>query len=363
MRPGNSLGAAEADGFLLPAWPVDGHVNDIRPALAECRRLNIACVVATIIGLKGGGPRPVGTQMLIGHRRVVGFLSGGCVEADIVAHARSVMADGIPRHLTYGENSPWFDIRLLCGARMDVVLERVAPDDPGVSSLLAMTGARIPARLTTDGAARGCEELPVDAVSDGLCSYSDHADGFRLSRIYEPAIHLVVCGHDPTAMAVATLGRQLGYEVTLLTRRGGDEDAPLPGVHFERGRFGRTPRTLRTDRWCAIVAANHDNDADVETLATALATPAPYIGLLSSRLRADMIRNRLRSSAVAEDRLARLKMPIGLALGGKAPFEIAVAILAEIISVFRRGDPRASPMGRAYSAEDETFTPSRPARS
>ena len=78
------------------------------------------CAVATIIALDGSGPRPVGTQMVVGDGLLSGFLSGGCLEADVIGHAEGCLADGQPRRLTYGHGSPWPDIRLLCGARISM---------------------------------------------------------------------------------------------------------------------------------------------------------------------------------------------------------------------------------------------------
>ncbi|HLY80530.1 MAG TPA: XdhC family protein, partial [Caulobacteraceae bacterium] len=92
--------------------------DDSRPALEAARAAGKPCAVATIVALDGGGPRPVGTQMVIGDGVLSGFLSGGCLEADVAGHAEACLADGEPRRLVYGTGSPWPDIRLLCGARI-----------------------------------------------------------------------------------------------------------------------------------------------------------------------------------------------------------------------------------------------------
>jgi len=89
-------------------------------------------------------------------------LSGGCLEADVVGHAQSVLATGEARRLVYGEGSPWPDIRLLCGARIEVLLEAVMPNDAAVGRLLELWRARRTAIWTSDGAVRGCADAEDD---------------------------------------------------------------------------------------------------------------------------------------------------------------------------------------------------------
>jgi xanthine dehydrogenase accessory factor len=113
-------------------WPLHGLADDMRPALANALARGPAGL-ATIISLGDGGPRPVGTQMVFGQDASggdsrAGFLSGGCIEADVEDHARACMADGRARRLVYGEGSPWPDIRLLCGARIEILVDRFTPE-------------------------------------------------------------------------------------------------------------------------------------------------------------------------------------------------------------------------------------------
>src|SRR5215217_6971661 len=96
----------------LPDWPLYGLSDDQRPALRTVLATGQPAVLATIASLDGGGPRPVGTQMVFGRELISGFLSGGCVEGDVAGHARACLVDGEPRQLVYGAGSPWPDIRL-----------------------------------------------------------------------------------------------------------------------------------------------------------------------------------------------------------------------------------------------------------
>jgi xanthine dehydrogenase accessory factor len=293
----------------LPDWPTYGLADDQRPALKALRAAGEPAVLATIVALGGGGPRPVGAQMVFGRDFVSGFLSGGCVEGDVALHAAACLADGEPRRLVYGEGSPWPDIRLLCGAHIEIELQRLAPDDTQIAALLAAMDARQPADFTTAGG---------------------------LTLTFEPVWKLIVLGADPTALATATLGAQSGFETTLVRPRG-PIACPLAGVAYRRDEPGPALAALGLDAWTAVAVCGHDIDIDHEALVVALPSPAPYVGLLGARRRLPERLGRLRAAGLADHDLQRLRAPIGLDLGGKAPWEIAVAIVGEIIAVRHAG--------------------------
>src|SRR5690349_17278309 len=155
--------------------------EDVRPALRRARDGGQALALATLISVEGGGPRPPGTQMVFAPGIVAGYFSGGCVESDIADHAFACLADGEPRTLVYGEGSPWPDIRLLCGARIEIFVERLAADDPALAEVLA-------------GAA---ERRPVVYASDGRRRTNARFAGATVVKLYEPKPRLVIVGGDP----------------------------------------------------------------------------------------------------------------------------------------------------------------------
>ena len=316
---------------LITDWPLFGYVDDIRPLLRRNMDAGRPVAVITIVALEGGGPRPVGAQMLVADDAVAGFLSGGCVEADVIGHAHACLTDGVQRRLVYGAGSPWFDIRLLCGVRMELLVERILPDDAAMRRLLQLTEARRPARLVTDGSCRRCDEpngLSPD-LDDGSPSPGSSADRFQ--RDYEPPFRLFVVGHDPTAMAIASLGAQAGFESSIL-RRHPVSQPPLPQVRLYVGHPADAILQLEPDYWTAIAIATHDDHLDSEAVRAGLSGKASYVGLLGSRRRLEALRRRLRNDGILDDTLARLRAPIGLPLGGKAPWEIAISVIGDIIA-------------------------------
>lgn len=312
----------------LPDWPLFGLAEDMRPAMRAAMATAEPAALVTLYRVVGGGPRPPGAQMLVSQSVVAGFLSGGCVEADVALHAAGTLADGAPRRLIYGEGGPWPDIRLLCGARIEILVERLAPDDPAMAALLAAAEARRPALWITDGRTRRLEPSPNRRPPD--CTVSDAP--FQLRRLYEPVPRLVVVGSDPIALATASLGVQAGFETTLVRPKGPLEPPPLPGVGYSRDEPEEAIAAIGLDPWAAVAVATHDWDLDQAALVAALPSAAAYIGVLGARRRLPERLARLRSAGVDEEALARLKAPIGLDLGGKAPWEVAISVIAEIIA-------------------------------
>ncbi len=306
----------------LPEWPAFGLEDDVRPALRAATAAGRAAVLATIVALDGGGPRPIGTQMIIAGDTVSGFLSGGCLEADVVGHARTVLDDGTARRLIYGRGSPWPDIRLLCGARIEVQLECVPPNDPATSTLLALTEARIPAAWLSDGRRRECARADqAPAPWPGA-----------FWRLYPPVMRLVVIGADPTALAIAMLGAQMGCETTLVRPKGPGEPPPIAGVAYSRDHPDEALARIGLDRWAAVAVATHDAALDHAALAVALPSKAFYVGALGARRRVPERIEDLKRAGLSDDDIGRLRAPIGFPLGGKAPWEVAAAVLAEIVA-------------------------------
>ncbi len=324
----------------LPEWPLFGLAEDVRPALRTAVGAGRPSALVTLFSLDGGGPRPPGAQMLFAEDLVSGFLSGGCVEADVALHAAQTLADGEPRRLVYGEGGPWPDIRLLCGARIELLVERVAATDPAATALLTLTDQRRPAVWRTDGAARTVE-TPNRPPNGSACAF--WPEPFRIERLYEPVPRLVVVGDDPTALAIAQLGAQAGFETTLVRPKGPPEPPALTGFAYTRADSAEAFAAIGLDPWTAVAVATHDWDVDQDALLAALPSPASYVGVLGARRRLPERLARLRAAGIDEASLARLRGPIGLDLGGKAPWEVAVAVIAEIIAerTARSGDAHA----------------------
>jgi xanthine dehydrogenase accessory factor len=170
---------------------------------------------------------------------------------------------------------------------------------------------------------------------------------FVSSFVPRPAMY--VFGAIDFAAALATVGRFLGYRVTVCDPRAifvtparfPDADELVtewPHVFLERA-----PVDERT----AVCVLTHDEKFDVPALRAALATPARYIGAMGSRRTTERRRAKLLEEGVAEEDLARIHAPIGLSIGSRTPEEVALAIGAQIVAVANGAGQRERDEARA----------------
>src|SRR5690606_19469254 len=175
--------------------------------------------------------------------------------------------------------------------------------------------------------------------SDGrrrVCAPPGEADMWKeaITRPYEPVPRLAVVGSDPTALAIAGLGAQAGFETTLIRPKGPEAPPPIPGIGYLRSEPAEALTQIGPDEWTAVAVATHDLETDQAALRAALPSPAGYVGLLGARARLAERLARLRAAGVPEAAIAKLHAPIGLDLGGaKAPWEVAVSVIGEIVAL------------------------------
>jgi xanthine dehydrogenase accessory factor len=302
-------------------WPTFGWTTDMRPALADARQERQTVVLGTLTRVDGPSPRPVGSQMVLRGAAATGYFSGGCLEADVANHACEVLEDGAPRRLVYGHGSPWIDIRLLCGGTIEILLERIAPDEPAVADLLRLADERRPAWWSSDGRSRAVESSAILAGNDP----------HRYVLRHDPRWRVIVAGGDPIALAIASLANTAGFETTLIRPDGPAGPPPIEGVAYMRDDVTAAVRRLRPDRWTALISATHDDNIDDPALIEALRGDTAYVGVLGAAARIAARRDRLLAAGLPATRIATLHAPIGALRSGKAPWEVAVSVIGEIM--------------------------------
>ncbi len=161
-------------------------------------------------------------------------------------------------------------------------------------------------------------------------SLGQHDDSLFV-RCHARPPRMIVVGAVHIAQALAPMAAMAGYEVTVIDpRRAFATTERLPGVNMVSQWPDEALAQLGIDAETAVVTLSHDPKLDDPALTAALRSPAFYIGALgSTRTHARRV-ERLTAAGLG-DALGRIHAPIGLDLGGRAPVEIAVAILAQVI--------------------------------
>lgn len=325
----------------MTGWRLAAEADDIRVALSAITAPTAHCAIATLVEISGSAPRDPGAQMMITDQEYWGFLSGGCIEDDVARHGREAMASGQPRLLRYGEGSPWIDIKLACGSGITVLVEPARLDEPALQRIAENYRLRAPITLSSDGMNRTASAAagPADFVWDGS----------RYSRLFEPALRLILIGTDATALATARLARELGLDVVLVAP-GGPAQPPFDRIGYYREHAAAALAAIGLDRWSAVAVLSHDREDDEAALAHALTSDAFYVGAIGARARLAARYEKLRGHGVSDDRMAGLHAPIGLQGFGKAPRDIALSLLAEVAREFHARSAAARSPGASMSS-------------
>jgi xanthine dehydrogenase accessory factor len=285
--------------------------------------------LVTVIETWGSAPRPPGALLALrDDGLVVGSVSGGCVEDDLIDRVRTGERVGKPSLVTYGvtkEEAARFG--LPCGGNLRLVQEPLA-DTAWIDEVLARTARHelVARRLSLETGA-----VTVEPAARGE---QFQFDGQTLRALFGPRWRLLIIGAGQLSRALAPMALALDFEVICCDPR---EEYHLtwdvPNTTFSKAMPDDLVLELQLDPHSAVVAVTHDPKLDDMVLLEALKSPAFYVGALGSRGNQAKRKERLKLFDLGDSEIDRLHGPIGLDLGARTPAEIAVSIAAEIVAV------------------------------
>ncbi|MFE3093944.1 XdhC family protein [Streptomyces sp. NPDC059248] len=349
---------------------------DIAEELHRWIRRGRTIAVATVVAVSGSAPRLPGAALAVDTEgRVLGSVSGGCVEGAVYELCAQALRDGRPVRERFGyRDDDAFATGLTCGGEIEVLVVPVAPDGPEAAAVAraAAGGTTALVRIVDgpgdllgralavapdgsyEGTLGGPPERDLTAVAEARALLAAGrtgtiAVGAEGGRCGDPLTLLVEAGAPPPRMivfgavdfaaALVRVGKFLGHHVTVCDAR---------PVFATAERFPeadevvvdwphRYLRTTETDARTVLCVLTHDAKFDVPLLEYALRLPVAYIGAMGSRRTHTDRERRLRAAGVTDGQLARLRSPIGLDLGARTPEETALSIAAEIVACRRGG--------------------------
>jgi xanthine dehydrogenase accessory factor len=358
-------------------------MRELVETLAAWQAEGVGIGRAVVIRTFGSAPRPEGAVLLgASDGRLAGSVSGGCVEGAAYEEIERARRDGHVRVIRYGisDEQAW-DVGLACGGTIDVLVEPAVaaevtaaatdvergtavltplpadsppavfgPHEPGPGAdpeppLLVHDDGRLSdasgdAATTGDPAAdaelvRGA----LDALGRGTSRTVTAGDRQYFVEAFPVRPRLVIVGAVQVAIALVRLARELGFETIVVDGRPAfataerfpDADRLVVGWPDEVAEeIGLGPAD-------AVAVLSHDVKFDEPAIVEALRRGCRYVGAVGSRKTQGDRRARLLEAGVIEADLERLHGPIGLDLGGRAPAETALAILAEIVAARHGG--------------------------
>lgn len=343
----------------------DERVLELADRLLPLVAAGVPVAVATAIDVLGSSPSAAGTSMAVtADGRVVGSVSGGCVEDAALRECRALLVDGAARVRRFGfGDAAAARAGLACGGELDVLVHLVDGADVVDQLREAARGRSAAVGLVTAGPAAvvgrtvtaASADRLADAVPDlpapllraaiegrrgsgrsGAVEVACAGGTLRLFvDVAARAPRMLIGGATETAAALAAAAAAVGYRVTVCDPR---PDFAVPArfpaaesvvaarVHEVVDATALSPRD-------AVCLLSHDEDLDALALAAALESPAGFVGALGSRSTTARRRARLLALGVPAGALDALHMPIGLDIGARTPAELAVAVLAEVLAV------------------------------
>lgn len=331
---------------------------------------------AVVVRTFGSAPRPEGAVLLYADDgRIAGSVSGGCVEGAAAEEIERARRTGLARVIRYGisDEQAW-DVGLACGGTIDVLVEPTLPElavdaawasqgSGGLGSAVITPlppdsppgefgphepGAGAPPDsnliVTQDGQLSGSLGDPqLDAalviaatewLRRGLSRTVELGGRALFIEVYPVRPRLVVVGGVEVARSLVRLAAELGFETVVVDGRPAfatperfpDVDRLIVGWPDDVAEeIGLGPND-------AVAVLSHDVKFDEPAIVEALRRGCRYVGAVGSRKTQADRRARLLEAGVGQEDLARLHGPVGLDLGGRAPAEMALAILAEVVA-------------------------------
>ena len=285
--------------------------------------------LVTVIETWGSAPRPPGALLAMrGDGQVVGSVSGGCVEDDLIERVRNGERVAKPSLINYGvtkEEAARFG--LPCGGNLRLVQEPLQ-STAWIDEVLARTARHELVARTLS------LETGTVGIESARRGEKFEFDGTQLRALFGPRWRMLIIGAGQLSRVLAQMALALDFEVICCDPR---EEYHLswevPGTTFSKAMPDDLVLALQLDPHSAVIAVTHDPKLDDMVLLEALKSPAFYVGALGSRSNTVARKERLALFELSAEEIDRLHGPIGLDLGSKTPAEIAVSILAEVVAV------------------------------
>lgn len=291
--------------------------------------------LVTVTRVSGSSMRNPGSHLAVAaDGEWSGSLSGGCVEAAVVAEALEALRDGTPREVRFGQGSPYIDIRLPCGGSLDVLIVPITDRTLG-AQVSALLDAREPFALS----------LPLanghPQIERGVVEWRTRRKADRFAVAHPPPLAVLIVGHGASVEALDRQARAVGTVTRAITP---DRDIAArlaaAGVPVTVVKTPQDIAPLTADPWTAIAFVFHDHDWETALIARALATPAFYVGAMGSRAAQARRADALTKHGVSQERIDALRAPIGLIPSSRDPQVLALSTLAEIVRDFGKAIDR-----------------------
>lgn len=305
-------------------------------------------VLASVVYLEGSSYRKPGVRMLISEDfNSVGAVSGGCVEKEIIQRSKTVFKDNKAKLITYDGR-----YRLGCEGILYILIEPFFITDDFLETFINANSKRQSLKIDSffekEDETFGNFGSVVTFENQQQFTFSDKFEHQQknnvevFTQILKPAFKLLIIGGEHDAVKLCKIAANLGWEIDLITSaKDSKQLKDFPGVNSVVGDSPETIQFKDIEENCAIVIMNHSYVQDLKYVIKLADYKPKYLGIIGSPKKRELLFNELFEFApeTSEAFLDRIYMPAGLHVGAKTPEEIALSIVAEILSVINQKEP------------------------
>ncbi|MET2985397.1 XdhC family protein [Aureibaculum conchae] len=326
----------------------------------EAEEKGLQSIVATVVALDGSSYRKPGVRMLITENgQMIGAVSGGCVEKEILKQTYSVFKTGISKVMTYDGR-----YRLGCEGVLYILLELFHPEAAFINTfkncLEHHNNFSIHSFYSKD---IGSDENYGSSISfddEQLFSFNQNSKVNRnaslqiFSQILKPCFRLVIIGAEHDAVELCSFAAALGWDVFVIASL--SDSKTITDFRGAQKVLHESPESIDASivkEETAIVLMTHSYAKDLQYLITLKDKAPEYIGILGSVNRREKLLNEIMELCplINDEFFEKIHSPAGLNIGAITPQEIALSICAEILAVTRKKDPGSlrNTMGSIHS--------------
>jgi len=382
-------------------------IRKIVKAYEDAMRQRRNVVLATVVHIEGSAYRAPGARMLVAENgTLMGAVSGGCLEGDVLRKALLAMAEMKPALVTYDtsddNDAAGLGVSLGCNGIIRILLEPIDGDkvENPVSLLRRAVDRRRPAVIVTfftpddrkfalqgshllvdgEGVYSTGATLPVELTrldadirqvfamrSSSFVQYAPGSMGEGTINVFfeylAPGPALVVAGAGNDVRPLVETAEMLGWDITLVDGRPGyASQTRFPTCQVKVARADEALRSIVIDNQTAVVLMSHNYEYDKAVLIQALGGPAKYIGILGPQKKKERLWKEMREEGIllTAEQQDRIYGPTGLDIGAETPEEIALSVISEIKAVFAGrsgGMLRRNPVGKIHQRSTRIAEP------
>ncbi|WP_435261593.1 XdhC family protein [Tenacibaculum sp. nBUS_03] len=301
-------------------------------------------ILATVVALDGSSYRKPGVQMLLSSDgKIIGAVSGGCVEKEVQRRAQTVFKTKTPKVIAYDGR-----YRLGCEGILYILLEPINLTSKFLKAFSITVEKRVPFSINAHYKKEDDIEGHFGSViqfSNSFFNFSNHFkptvnnQSLVFTQIMQPLFRLIIVGGEHDAVKLCKQAIVLGWEVEIITSvKDPKKLSDFPGA---KSVIAQTPELVElkhVNQHTAIVIMNHNFTYDLRYLIKLQESNPSYIGILGAAKRREKLFNELfeLSPNISDIFLDKIHTPAGLNIGAVTPEEIALSIVAEILSVIRK---------------------------